>query len=309
MKKLFICVFLLTALFSLTACQEQEAKNEDIYFISQADYDQKTYVMHYGGGDVIKNVYELHTEIACLDGSRLFYAEDKIVYSVELTSGEVSEYAVMPAKITYMCADGDSVYAICRPIYGEYRYLIYRTTPDGVERVGDYGALSRLHSMVIGDGKLFYIDDSDALIAYDTASSETEKVADDCFGWLFYGDGNVYISSVDRMSKVDISSGEKSFVTRGKGGIPHEGYIYYSHQLFCDSDHMWYEIFRRKDDSIELCGKASLYSMGFHELWDLITFGEYGFITQGVKHFDPTEYTYFPYGSTEGITLTVKQKS
>ena len=108
------------------------------------------------------------------------------------------------------------------------------------------------------------------------------------------------------MSKVDISIGEKSFVMRGKGGVPHEGYIYYSHQLFCESGNNMYEIFRRKGDDIELCGTASLPSMGFHELSDLITFGENGFITQGVKYFDPTEYTYFPYGSTEGITLTVK---
>ncbi len=306
MKKLFICIFLLTTLLAFAACQKQESNSEDMYFISQPDYNDKTYVMHYGVGDIIENVYELSSEVACISGSKLFYAEDKIVYKVELTSGEVSEYAVMPANITHMCADGDSVYAICRPIYGEYRYIIYRTTSTGVELVGDYGALSRLYSMVVGDGKLFYIDDSDALIAYDTVSGEVEKVAEDCFGWLFYGNGSVYISNVDRMYKADIQTGEKAFVMRGMGGVPHDEYIYYSHQLFCDSGHMWYEIFRRNGDSIELCGKVSLYSMGFHELRDLIIFGEYGFITQGVKQFAPTEYTYFPYDSTDGILLTLQ---
>ena len=307
MKKLLICVLLFAVLLTLPACQKQEAKSEDIYFISQADYEKKTYVMHYSGGDVIENVYELHSDIACIDGSKLYYALDKTIHIVELTDSSSEEYAVLPDDIIALAGDSNGVYAMCRPLYGNHRYVIYKVTPEESTRIDENGVIPLHYPMTTGDGYLFYRGQNpDALMAYNATEGKTTQIYSGGAGQLTYDSGFIYHAVLHRTAKVNIETGEASFVQRGISA-PHEGFLYYAHQLFCEetASHL-YEIFRRKDDDIELCGKVQLPSMGFHELSDLITFGEYGFITQGVKHFDPTEYTYFPYGSTEGITLTVK---
>lgn len=306
MKKLLICVLLFAVLITLPACQKQDAKSEDIYFISQADYEKKTYVMHYGGGDVIENVYELNSDIACIDGSTLFYAEAETVYKVDLTSGEISEYAVMPDKISQLTADNNCVYAMCRPLFGPSRHVIYKVMPSEYTRIDESGVLNNHGSMLADGGYLFFMDlNTAALMAYNSESGETVQVSGAISGIINYTTGFIYANILHETYLIDIKTGEQTFIRRGISAT-HGDFIYYAHQLFCESGNNLYEIFRRKGDDIELCGTASLPSMGFHELSDLITFGENGFITQGVKHFDPTEYTYFPYGSTEGITLTVK---
>lgn len=306
MKKLLICVLLFAVLITLPACQKQDAKSEDIYFISQADYEKKTYVMHYGGGDVIENVYELHSDIACIDGSTLYYADAETVYKVDLTSGEVSEYAVMPDKISKLAADNDCVYAMCRPLFGLSRHVIYKVMPSEYTRIDESGVLNNHGSMLADGGYLFFMDlNTAALMAYNSESGETAQVSGAISGIINYANGFIYANILHETYMIDIKTSEQTFIQRGISAT-HGDFIYYAHQLFCESGNNLYEIFRRKGDSIELCGTVSLPSMGFHELSDLITFGEHGFITQGVKHFEPTEYTYFPYGSTEGITLTVK---
>ncbi len=308
MKKLILCILALTLLSALPACEKQETPKEDMYFISQpTDASKEQCVMHYTGGSTLENIYPLPCDVFYIDGSQLYYALDKTIHIVDLTDSSSEEYADLPDDIIALAADSNGVYAMCRPLYGKHRYVIYKVTPEESTRVDENGVIPLHHPMTTGDGYLFYIGQNpDALMAYNTTDGKTTQIYDGAAGQLTYDSGFIYYTVLYRTARVNIETGEASFVQRGTSA-PHNGFIYYAHQLFCEETaaHM-YEIFRRKDNQIELCGKVQLPSMGFHELSDLISFGEYGFITQGINQFNTTEYTYFTYDGSENTVLTVE---
>ena len=104
MKKLSLCVLALILLFGMTACDKAKDSGENMYFISiynRIEVDGKyadvpCEVIHYTGGETYESVYTLPSQIACIDDSRLYYVLDGAVYMVELTGGNVTEYAKAP---------------------------------------------------------------------------------------------------------------------------------------------------------------------------------------------------------------------
>lgn len=306
MKKLSLFVLALILLFGMTACDKAKDSGEDMYFISlfnKIEVDGKyldvpCQVIHYTGGDTYESVYTLPSQVACIDGSRLYYVLDGAVYRVELTTGEAMEYAKTPDEsVNYMLADSSAVYMVCGN-------QLYRVTQDSSECISQNEVSTSFGAPVIGDGALFYIGDSadHPLMRYDISTGQTEQIAENVFGFLSYDSGYIY-ANLQSCYRIDTASGEKTFFSEYNDNLPHGGWIYYA-ELFGESVG-YIELFRRKPDSEtgESCGTAYMPDLGFYTLRYSIDFGKEGFIAHCTKQLEPTEYMYFPYGASEGILL------
>ena len=318
------CVVLFLLVFLFAAGCSGTGKGEDLYFAMPKPMANTAEgwaavpweIYRYTGGETYSLAYTLPDAgdyALGIAGAHLYYVpmNGGPVTCVDLKSGGEKTLGELPSGGTScLTAEGDKAFAAVRD---DKKCALYEVSAQNTRMICE--DIVTMAELAIGDGGLFYIDNTQemALMRYDLKTGEIRKIADKVgIGDLEYDGGYVYSSNVDTYS-YNVKTGEKAFVASWSGYRVRDGWLYYADYAddSADRDPAWTAFMRRnlKNGKTESCGTAYVPYLGDQTFRRTVEFGKKGFIVFQTHFKEDTDYTYFPYGASQGIALRLEANS
>lgn len=318
------CVVLFLLVFLFAAGCGGTSKGEDLYFAMPKPLANTAEgwavvpweIYRYTGGETYSLAYTLPDAgdyALGIAGAHLYYVpmNGGPVTCVDLKGGGEKALGELPSGGTScLTAEGNKAFAAVRD---DKKFALYEVSAQNTRMICE--DIVTMAELAIGDGGLFYIDNTQemALMRYDLKTGEIRKIADKVgIGDLEYDGGYVYSSGMDTYS-YDVKTGEKTYIAPWSGYRVRDGWLYYADYAddSADRDPAWTAFMRRnlKNGKTESCGTAYVPYLGDQTFRRTVVFGKKGFIVCQTHFKEDTDYTYFPYGASQGIALHPEEKS
>jgi hypothetical protein len=313
MKKCCIALFLPFILI-IASCGEKKT-GENLYFVMPHNsantvdgWNKVPYeVYRYDGGNTYTLAYtfpDSDNYVIFLSGSKLYYAPGAggSITRVNLINGETQTLGeLLSGNISVLVADGDRVFAIW---IKENQHILYEVSAQNNRVICEDVVVQA--ELALGEGGLYYIDNTaeQALVRYDLNNGQTRKVADRVgICKLEYDGGYVYSSGID-CYRWDVKTGESSFVSTNNDIRVRDGWLYYVDSSV-SGETGWVKFNRQnlKSGKIESFSTVYIPYLGDQTFRKTVEFGVKGFIAFITYAKEDTEYMYFPYSTSQGISL------